>query len=306
MHCLARRWTLGAVGTLLLVCAIGSVVWAQPSSQAPTPRPGERSLFVSVLDKDGMPVDALSQGDFVVREDGMAREVVRAEKATEPVTIALVIDTSASAESFIPDMRRGLTAFVKTMGGKNPIALIEFGERPKVVTAYTLDVQALTNGVGRLFATKGAGAYMLEAVDEACRGLKKREFERGLVLVVTAGGPEFSERYYQDFLPIVRGCGSTVDVVSFDVTPPDLGDSGQRNREQFIDLATKTSGGARFSLLSSLALDDTLRKVSSQLGGQYRVTYVRPERLVPPDKTEVSVRQAGVTVRSTAAKGKQG
>jgi hypothetical protein len=147
---------------------------------------------------------------------------------------------------------------------------------------------------------------MLQAVDETCKGLKKREFERGLILVITGGGPEFSERYHQDFLQILQGCGTTVDVMSFDITPPNLSDNGQRNREQFIDLATRVTGGTRFSLLSSMALDDALRKLSDQIANQYRVTYVRPERLVPPKKTEVSVRPADMDVRSTPARGNQG
>ena len=70
--------------------------------------------------------------------------------------------------------------------------------------------------------------------------------------------------------------------MSFDVRPPNMSDDGQRNREQFIDAATRATGGARFSLLSSMALDDALAKLADQLANQYRVTYFRPERLIPP------------------------
>jgi hypothetical protein len=55
-----------------------------------------------------------------------------------------------------------------------------------------------------------------------------------------------------------------------------------------------------------MALDDALRKLSDQIANQYRVTYVRPDRLVPPKKTEVSVRPADMDVRSTPARGNQG
>ena len=55
-----------------------------------------------------------------------------------------------------------------------------------------------------------------------------------------------------------------------------------------------------------MALDDALAKLANQLANQYRVTYFRPERLIPPQKIEVTARQAGLTVRGTPAKSKQG
>jgi hypothetical protein len=125
-------------------------------------------------------------------------------------------------------------------------------------------------------------------------------------VVVTAGGPEFSERGYEAFVPPVRDSGATLDVLSFDVRPPNMSDSGQRNREQFIDAATRASGGARFPLLSSMALDGALTRLADQIAHQYRVTYFRPERLIQPQKIEVSVRPVGLTARGTPVKAKQG
>jgi VWFA-related protein len=310
MHSVTRaRWTVAVAAPLALAVGLGLAANAAgrgQAKQAAPPTSGERALFVSVLDKDGAPVSTLTSADFIVREDGVAREVLRAEKAAEPLTIALLVDTSQSAQPYIADIRRALTAFVKSMGGKNTIAIIGFGERPTTLTDYTLDVPSLLKGVERVFATQGSGSYMLQAVDETCKALKKRDFERGLIVAVTAGGPEFSERNYQEFFPILRDAGVTLDIMSLDIGPPNISNNGQRNREQFIDAITRVTGGARFSLLTSMALDDALVKLANQLANQYRVTYFRPERLIQPQKVEVTTRQAGLTVRGTPAKGKQG
>jgi Ca-activated chloride channel homolog len=306
MHSVTRcRRTVGAVGTLALAIAFG-VAAADGQAPAQAPKSGERSMFVSVLDKADAPVRSLAPADFAVREDGMAREVLRAEQATDPVTIALLVDTSQAAQTYIPDMRRALAAFVKKMGGKNPIAIVGFGERPTVLTDYTLDVPSLVKGVERVFAAQGSGSTLLQAVEETCKALKKRDFERGVIVAISAGGPEFSERNYQEFYPILRDAGVAVQVMSFDITPPNMSSSGQRNREQFIDAFTRETGGNRFSLLTSMALDDAMAKLADQIVNQYRVTYFRPDRLIPPKKVEVTVRPPGLTVRGTPAKGKQG
>ena len=48
----------------------------------------QRALYVSVLNEAGAPVPDLGPSDFIVREDNVAREVLKVEPATEPMQIA--------------------------------------------------------------------------------------------------------------------------------------------------------------------------------------------------------------------------
>src|SRR5262245_16934721 len=52
-------------------------------------QPNQRSMYVSVVDEAGAPVPDLGTGDFVVREDNTAREVLSVRPADEPMQIAL-------------------------------------------------------------------------------------------------------------------------------------------------------------------------------------------------------------------------
>jgi Ca-activated chloride channel family protein len=263
-------------------------------------------MFVSVLDKNGAPATGLTAADFVVREDRIPREVVRAERATGPITVTLLVDNSQAATRVMADLRRSLKVFVQRMGGKNPIALVTFGERPSVITDYTLDVPSLEKGVDRLFATAGSGSYLLQAVEETCKALAKRDFERAVVLAITAGGPEFSNNSFEVFLPALRESGAMFDAMVFVARPADPTDYGQRNREAFLDAATRATGGERFNLLTSMALDGELDRLINELANQYRITYSRPDALMPAEKIEVSVRRPGLTARGTPIKPKKG
>ena len=49
-------------------------------------------MVVSVLDQNGTPVEGLGPRDFVVREDGAVREVLRVEPAPNGRQIALLVD----------------------------------------------------------------------------------------------------------------------------------------------------------------------------------------------------------------------
>src|SRR6476660_4371868 len=68
---------------LAVACLLPSTVSAQPK---PT------DVYVSVVDAKGEPVDGLKAEDFRVREDNTAREVLKAAPATEPLTLALLVD----------------------------------------------------------------------------------------------------------------------------------------------------------------------------------------------------------------------
>jgi Ca-activated chloride channel family protein len=295
--------------TLLLGCAVLAAVPASmgPQDAARTERPGDRYMFVTVLDKNRAPVSGLMPADFVVREDGVAREVLRVERATGPITLALLVDNTQTATPFIADMRTALHSFVKRMGGANPITFTTFGDRPTIVVDYSLDVPSLMKGVDRLFAVPGSGSTVMEAVREICKGLAKRDFDRGVILTITGGGAEFSERHYTDVLPAVRDSGAAFVAMTIATAgSTNLSDNGQRNRALLLDEAARATGGVRVELLSSMALDHALTAFGDELSNQYRVTYAHPEALIPPSRIEVSVRHPGLTARGTPVKTKRG
>jgi VWFA-related protein len=142
---------LAACGVLIL-----SLDAARVSAQA-----REFSMYVSVLDKDGKPVMDLRPDEFVIRENGTRREILRASRATRPLDIALIVDNSQASTDFITDLREAVRRFVTTMAGANTIALIGAAERPTVLQDYTRDRAALDKGKGLVLALTVSGDNVL-------------------------------------------------------------------------------------------------------------------------------------------------
>ena len=145
-----------AIASLALTLATllpAQPVWAQAT---------ERTVYASVVDKNDAPVTGLSAADFIVREDDAAREVLRVSAATEPMQIAVLVDTSEAIEEHLLDVRNALRGFFKQMAGKHEIALIGTGERPTVLCDYTRDFARLDKAIGSVFARSGSGTYILE------------------------------------------------------------------------------------------------------------------------------------------------
>jgi VWFA-related protein len=263
----------------------------------------EFSIYVSVLDRDGKPVMDLKPDEFVVRENGARREVLRSSRATQPLDIALIVDNSQASEPFTHDLRDSVRTFVRALAGKNRIALIAAGERPTVLQDYSTDPAVLMKGVDRLFAQPGSGAYVLQAIIEVSRGIQKRESERPVIVVVSTDGPEFSDRMHDLVLEPLKQSGAALHVLFVTQSGGgDLSSTEARERGMVFDRGTRDSGGRYDNVLASQALTSKLTQVATELENQYVVTYSRPASLVPPDTFEVTTTRPGLTVRGAPPK----
>ena len=292
-----------------------------------TAQVNEREMFVSVLDENGSPVPDLQVSDFLVREDGALREVVRVDRATAPIQLAILVDTSQAAIPAILHIRNGLHAFVEAMHEGNDLSLITFGGPPRILVDVTRNRERLNAGVARVFAYSDTAAYLLDAIRETGRGFQRREASRPAIVVVTTDGVDFSAPSYTDALEILGEAGVAMHAVvlrsrvqretsrtwvrgrdpfsgSSTLTDTRLSDHthNTHNRDLLLALGPEATGGRRSDLVTSMGLEDELKAVASELSSQYLVVYVRPASLIPPEEIEVSVTLANLVARGTPVK----
>ena len=141
---------------VVAIAAAGSAVSAsaQAGNRGAARGTEERAVYASVLNKEGAPVTTLDARDFVVREGRAEREVVDASAASEPMRIAVLVDTSQAMQRHVSDLRAALRGFFREMQGNHEIALFEFGDRPTRLVDYTRDPSLLEAGVGRVFGRR--------------------------------------------------------------------------------------------------------------------------------------------------------
>jgi VWFA-related protein len=267
----------------------------------------ERAMYVSVVNEAGAPVPDLGPTDFVIREDNAQREVLRVVSAKDPMQIALLIDTSQAARNDISHMRTALPPFISALTsgeGKNQVAIIAIGERPTVFVDYSTSPDALQKGVNRIWAMPDSGAYLLDALVEVCQGFKKREAGRPVIVSITTEGPELSNLHEEQVLEPLRASGAAYHAITLGRPSSSLSDE-VRVRNIVLDEGPRTTGGSREDLLTSMALADRLKLLANQLTHQYKVTYARPQSLIPPERVSVTAAKSGLTARGTLIQEKQ-
>jgi hypothetical protein len=264
----------------------------------------QKVMYVSVLDSAGAPVPDVKTTDLLVREDNTAREVLSVEPATDAMQIAVLVDNTQAARNFIRDIRVGVEAFVTDMlnGTKNEMSIVGLAERPTILANVSSDRAAVLKGVYRIFENRQSGSYLLEALLDVSKGFTKRESPRPVIVVVTTEGPEFSARRYEDVLKAVNDVGAALNVIVLGPPSNDIISEDGRNRAAVLDQGPKTSGGARESLLAGSALTGAMTKLAEQLKHQYRVTYARPQTLIPPERVTVNSTRPGIVARGTLVK----
>lgn len=277
----------------LLICSAAAAFGqtARPAAER------SREVYVSMLDKRGAPVLDATVADFTVREDGKVREVLDVRPADKLMQIALLVDDSEVSRDAVSHLRDGLAALLERLHGKAEIALITIGERPTVVTQYTKDTELLKKQTSRIFPRSASGAYLLDAIFDASRGLAKREGDRPIILALSFEGVEYSNRHHQPVLEELMKSGAALHVVSVGSPSASLTDE-MRNRNIVIADGTERTGGRRDQVLAVSGIPEKLKQVADELLNQYLLTYGRPESLVPPEKLEVGSTRSNVTVRA--------
>jgi len=135
---------LNAMSAIVLLSVTASASTGL-SNQASLHEGVTRTVFVSVVDRSGVPVTDLSADDFVIKEGGKDREIVGANMTTMPLRIAIVVDDNGTGI-----FRYALGKFVERLQGRAEFALSTVQGQHLRLLDYTTNLERLLAAINQL------------------------------------------------------------------------------------------------------------------------------------------------------------
>jgi VWFA-related protein len=272
---------------------------------APATAPGTevRALTVTLLDEKDQEVTDVSADDVALTENGVARDITSFKPDRRPLTVAVLVDTSAAVGSaYRLNVVEAVVGLVARLPEGARYTLWTTGDRPTKVVDHTDDRGAAGTALRRV-APQG-GNYMLDAFSEASADLKKlsREGDRTAVVAVAFMGPELS---YVDKYRSSEVAEKNAELVLSVLVESGEADFEMRTNLSYVmDRLARTTGGRYDILLSAMGIDTALRKLSAHLRSGYRLAYATVPDLKKRN-LDLSVARLGTKVLLPAASSRE-
>jgi hypothetical protein len=273
---------------------------ASPAQSKSSGKMHVRHIFVSVTDGKGAAVEGLAAADFTVSEDGQPRVVSKAGPATDPMRIALMLDTSDAAAPALTHMRAGALAFLDALPPEDEVILITTGRQMRVRVPPSTDRKKLKDAAAGLF-TDGAGTVLMDGLLEIDDRFFKKADDRWPVFVIfTSDGTEASqgarEKEFLKWSPALGARGITVHAFVMK-TPKSSG-----MPEIVAENLTQNTGGRYDVMNTTTALPEKMKGLGEKLALDHRNMSAWYEVDVQTDQTEikpveVAVKREGVRLQ---------
>jgi hypothetical protein len=279
----------------------------------------QKHVFVTVLDKDGVPISGLPPDFFAVRESGKDRPVIRVEPLRALMHIAVLLDMTAIGA---PDesMRNAVIDFVERLASLNKVAVYGCWNGGVRAIAYDSLPMQRREALSALLAFPSTQSQLIDAMDKASREFELVETARPVMIAITSEMPESSRTSAGSV--IKRLIAQSIAFHAVTLTARTAGNAstvstsipessrrmqamisageGDRERMQIVKQGTAATGGGEQRLTTTMALAGALSRLANELSNGYRVTFTREGSDKIKD-LQVGIMLDGVTLRATAA-----
>lgn len=174
------------------------------------------SIPVIVSDHNGRYVPNLNQTDFTVLEDGSPQKIEFFAATEEPLTIALLIDTSQSTRPVLGDIKDSAKSFLKLLTPKDRAMIVSFDYDIHTLSPLTSDQDQLKKAVKSAEIPDGLFGTMLrdaayQTVNRTFAGITGRK----AIIILTDGKDAGSRMTSRELLYSLQESDTLIYTIMF-------------------------------------------------------------------------------------------
>jgi Ca-activated chloride channel family protein len=261
------------------------------------------SLNVTVTDTSTSRfVTDLDSSDFQVFEDGAKQELVFFSLTQQPISLAILLDTSASMEERMNIAQEAAIGFARQLRKEDEAEVIDFDNQVRILAPFTSDAATLETAIRQTRANGSTSLY--NAIYISLQELKKtraksaEDIRRQAIVVLSDGDDTSSLIEYEEVLEVAKRSETAIYAIGLR-----QGEQGRREfkeAEFVLRQLSQETGGRAFFPSDVRDLPKIYQTISDELSNQYSLAYSssNPVRNGAWRRIVVRVMRENVTART--------
>ena len=292
---ISRRLTLAFV--LAVACAT-----ALPAQQRIRSGIELVSLNVTVTDGVGKYVTDLGQGDFEVFEDGARQSVSFFTRIQQPISLAILLDTSASMEERMGIAQEAAIGFTRQLHKDDQAEVIDFDSQVRVLVPFTNDGASLEKAIRTTTANGSTSLY--NALYIALKDLKKvkaastSDIRRQAIVLLSDGDDTSSLIEFDQVLDLAKR--SETVIYSIGLRQGEIARREFKEAEFVLKQLSTETGGRAYFPTDARELAKIYQAIWDELSSQYAMAYTsaNPKRDGAWRRVQVRIARPGLIART--------
>jgi Ca-activated chloride channel family protein len=270
----------GLLAAAPLALALG-LLPGRAGAQVPPPTFGTGieiiNLNLSVTDAADNYVTDLDAEDFAVYEDGIRQELSLFTHENLPISMVIMIDTSASMEEKIAVAQQAAIRFIGTLRPVDLAQIVQFNDRATTLQPFTNDLEALKTAI---LATDTSGPTALHnalyiALKDLSRDRDPRQLRRRAIVLLSDGEDTASLVSDDQVLELAKKNEINIYAISLRPNrPQDRTRQAFSQAEYLLTALARETGGRVYFPASLGELDAVYDRIAEELRTLYSVGYV--------------------------------
>jgi Ca-activated chloride channel homolog len=260
-----------ALGNIVvIVVALGAAVAGQQVAQFSTAT-DLVVLHVNVKDKRGAYVTGLPQQAFAVFEDGRPQDIRFFSSEDAPVTVGLLVDSSASMYDDRDLVIAAAAAFAEAGNPRDERFALTFNERVRralpATKPFTSDLAFFRDALARVVVPSGRTA-LFDAVSTGLEYLNQGQYDRRDLIVLSDGGDNASRTSFNEVIARTQASNALIYTVA-------VRDRAARDgNPKLLERLARATGGEAFTAKNPRDITAVLRHIALDVRQTYTIGYV--------------------------------
>jgi VWFA-related protein len=223
-------------------------------------------LYVSVVDSNGATRTDVERDLFKIIDNGKQGEILEFGKAfDQPISIALLLDASASMTYSMDEAEKAAVSFVKnTLKPGDRCTVFSVRDTPRREVALTSDREAIEKAIRSIRPAGRTSLY--DSIASAIREMKDEKNRRAIV-ILTDGGDNTSMLGFDEIDRVTKESGIPIYFIAYD--------SGEPTEVQDMNRLSYLAGETGGFLVTASEQNLTAKygDIERDLRGQYAILY---------------------------------